>query len=71
MMSQLTHGLLAHSALVGVSGRLVVVRVGDQTSTHPQDGERLNLQMCCGTEASDSQSNNQPVFITLKQLPKR
>lgn len=31
----LTHGLLAHSALVCVPGGLVMVGVGDEASAHP------------------------------------
>lgn len=34
-----THGLFAHGALVGVTGRLVVVGVGDESCTHPEQGE--------------------------------
>lgn len=37
--------LLAHSTLVGVPGRLVVVGVGDEACHHPQHCERLNLQV--------------------------
>ena len=39
------HGLLAHGALVGVAGRLVVVREWNEPGAHPQDGERLDLQV--------------------------
>lgn len=42
----LTHCLLAHSALVCVPGGLVVVGVRDETSTHPQQSEGLDLQVC-------------------------
>lgn len=43
----LTHGLLAHGALVCVPGRLVVVGVGNEASAHPEQREGLNLQVCC------------------------
>lgn len=43
----LTHGLLAHSTLVCVPGRLVVVGVGNEASTHSKQCERLDLQVCC------------------------
>lgn len=43
----LTHGLLSHSALVCVPGRLVVVGVGNETSTHTEQREGLDLQVCC------------------------
>lgn len=42
----LTHGLLAHSTLVGVSRGLVMVGIRDQTSTNPKKSKRLNFQMC-------------------------
>ena len=67
-MKELTHGLLAHGTLVGIPRRLVVVRVGDQTSTHTKNGERLNLQMCCGTKASNSQEDNKPSSINIFPL---
>jgi hypothetical protein len=37
--------LLSHGALVGVSGRLIVMRVRDQSSDGSEDGEGLDLQM--------------------------
>lgn len=43
----LTHGLLAHSTLVCVSGWLVVMGVGNKASTHPEQCKGLNLQVCC------------------------
>lgn len=43
--SSLTHSLLAHSTLVGVSGGLVMMRVRNQTSADPQQRERFDLQM--------------------------
>ena len=39
----LTHGLLAHGRLVGVAGRLVVVREGDDGSTDSQNHGRVDL----------------------------
>ena len=39
------HGLLAHSRLVGVPGRLIVVREGDDGCTHPKDHGRMDLAM--------------------------
>lgn len=41
----LTHGLLAHSTLVCVPGRLVVVGVGNEARTHSEQREGLNLQV--------------------------
>ena len=38
--------LLAHCALVGVSGGLVVVGVGHQARYHPQDGHGVDLHVC-------------------------
>lgn len=43
--SSLTHSLLAHGTLVGVSGGLVMMRIRNQTSADPQQRERLDLQM--------------------------
>ena len=40
------HGLLAHSRLVGVSRRLIVVGEGDDGRTHPEDHGWMNLTMC-------------------------
>ena len=37
------HGLLAHSRLIGVPGRLIVVREGDDGSTHPKDHGWMDL----------------------------
>lgn len=34
-----THGLLAHGGLVGVPGRLVVIREGDDGSTNTLEGK--------------------------------
>ena len=45
VVGNVAHGLLAHGALVGVAGGLVVVRVGDQAGHHAQHCERLYLQM--------------------------
>ncbi len=45
IVGHVAHGLLAHGALVGVAGGLVVVRVGDQAGHHPQHCEGLYLQM--------------------------
>ena len=42
-----THGLFTHSTLVCIPRRLVVVRVGYQTSTYSKDGEWFNLQVGC------------------------
>lgn len=42
---RLTHGLLAHSALVCVPGRLVVVGVGNEARTHSEQSEGLDLQV--------------------------
>lgn len=41
----LTHGLLAHSTLIGVPGGLVMMGIRNQTSTNPQQSKRLNFQM--------------------------
>ena len=38
-------GLLSHGALIGVSGRLVVVRVGNETGDGSEDGEGFDLEM--------------------------
>ena len=43
----LTHSLLAHCALVGVPWRLVMMRIGYQTSTHSQNREWFNLKVSC------------------------
>ena len=43
----LTHCLFAHSALVRVPGWLVVVGVGNEAGTHPEQREGLDLQVCC------------------------
>ncbi|RUS73562.1 hypothetical protein EGW08_018678, partial [Elysia chlorotica] len=40
------HGLLAHSALIRVTRRLVVVGVRNQTCANTEDGEGLYLQVC-------------------------
>ena len=40
-----SHGLFSHGALVGVAGRLVVVRVGNEPSTDPEDREWLDLEV--------------------------
>lgn len=53
----LTHGLLAHSALVCVPGRLVVVGVGNEASTHPEQREGLDLQVCCVSTGNDKKTN--------------
>lgn len=45
LTSDLTHGLLAHSALVGVPGRLVMMRVWDEASTNTEKSEGFNLQV--------------------------
>ena len=44
---RLTHGLLAHSTLVCVPRGLVMVGVGDETSTYSKQREGLDLQVCC------------------------
>lgn len=51
---RLTHGLLAHSALVRVPGRLVVVGVGNEARTHSQQSEGLDLQV--GRVSTDGNS---------------
>ena len=38
--------LLAHGALVGVAGALVVVGVGDEAGTHAQQSERGDFHVC-------------------------
>ena len=40
-----SHGLFSHGTLVGISRRLIVVRVWNQPSTNSQDGEWFYLQM--------------------------
>ena len=42
--------LLAHCTLVRISGRLVVVGVGNQTGHHSQDGQRVDLHVRVGCE---------------------
>lgn len=42
------HRLLAHGALVGVTGRLVVVWEGDDAGTHAQDHGGVDLAVCVG-----------------------
>ena len=50
----LTHGLLAHSTLVGIPGRLVVMRVGNQPCTNSQNGKGFYLQMGCLSEKNSN-----------------
>ena len=54
----LTHGLLAHSTLVGIPGRLVVMRVGNQPSTNSQNGKWFYLQMGCLSEKNKTNLND-------------
>ena len=42
-----THGLFAHSALVGVARWLIVMRIWDKTCTDTKQREWFNLKMCC------------------------
>ncbi len=51
----LTHRLFAHGALVGVARRLVVMRVGNQSSANPKNRERLDLQMRVLPESQNNQ----------------
>ncbi len=45
-----THSLLAHGGLVGVPGRLVVVRERDDGSTNTQDHGGVNLAVRVGLD---------------------
>jgi len=40
---KLTHGLFAHGTLVGITWRLIVMWVRNQTGTDTEDCERLYL----------------------------
>lgn len=40
-------GLLTHSALIRVSGTLVVVGIGDETGNTAQDRVGIDLQVSC------------------------
>lgn len=42
----LTHCLLAHSTLVCVPGRLIVMWIRNETSTHAEQREGFDLQVC-------------------------
>lgn len=57
----LTHRLLAHSTLVCVPGWLVVVGVGNEASTHPEQREGLDLQVCCVSAGTRNQWKEEAV----------
>ena len=40
-----THRLLSHSRLIGISGRLVMVGIRNDTGTHAEDHGRVNFRV--------------------------
>lgn len=59
-----TDSLLTHSALISVSGRLVMMRVRNQACDDTQDGERVNFHVSClVTHISLVQSDEAVVFL--------
>ena len=61
-------GLFTHSALIGVSGRLVVVGVGDETGDCADKCEGFNLEMRrCGLDVRFVESDEGVVlFVDVK-----
>jgi hypothetical protein len=43
-----TNGLFSHSALVGISGRLIMMRVWDEPRHSTENGEGFDFKVCSG-----------------------
>ena len=42
-----TDSLFTHSALIGISGRLVVMRIRNETGDSSENGKRFDFEMGC------------------------